>query len=437
MAANQPLSNIPLNSPAWSGRTKRTIALISLAVLGILFWQLTDVLPIVVVALVLSYILNPLTTFLETRILRFLPKPRTWAILLTFLLVAVLLVVLILVILPALFRQVNEFVSAVPAQLESLQAQLEATLSQPLTFNGEPILLNGEPLIPLEQLTGTFGVDPLTTLQPENFDIMGAAGSFLSTLTAPTFSFIGRAFSAMLNVIVLMTMIFYLLMDGKRFVSAIVGVAPWEYQGDARQLMRGLGDVWNAYLRGQLILSSFVGIVVFITATILGLPNAPVLGLISFAFEFVPTLGPLIALVPAAVLALLSESTTFAGLSGVGFAVLVIIVWTVIQNIQAIFVTPRVMGESLDLHPIIVIIGVLVGASLAGALGVILAAPTIASARLFGTYIYRKLMEGREPAPEMVTPEGVILPAEKPASMVKLPFKPNPKNKGRKPDAKA
>jgi predicted PurR-regulated permease PerM len=194
-------------------------------------------------------------------------------------------------------------------------------------------------------------------------------------------------------------MIFYLLKDGAKFVTSIIDVAPPGYRTDARRLFTELGHVWNAYLRGQLILSSFIGLVVFITAALLGVPNAPVLGLISFTLEFVPTIGPLIALIPASLLALLSESATIPGLSGITFAIVVIVVWTTIQNIQAIFVTPRVMGDSLDLHPIIVIIGVLVGASLAGALGVILAAPTIATLRLFGGYIYQKWFD-QPPFPE-------------------------------------
>jgi len=99
-------------------------------------------------------------------------------------------------------------------------------------------------------------------------------------------------------------------------------------------------------------------------------------------------------------LALLSESTTIPGLSGLTFGLVVIVVWTVIQNVQAILITPRVMGDSLDLHPIVVIIGVLSGASLAGALGVILAAPTIASLRLFGGYVYQKIFD-QPPFPDV------------------------------------
>jgi predicted PurR-regulated permease PerM len=174
-------------------------------------------------------------------------------------------------------------------------------------------------------------------------------------------------------------------------------------------LFAELGQVWNAYLRGQLILSSFIGAAVFVAATLLGVPNALVLGLISFTLEFIPTLGPTLALIPAALLALFSTSTTIGGLGGITFMIMVIVVWFLIQNIQAILVTPRVMGDSLNLHPFVILLAVLAGASFGGALGVILAAPMVATIRLFGQYIYGKLFD-TSPFPEPRTEE-VALPA--------------------------
>ncbi|MDX2163235.1 MAG: AI-2E family transporter [bacterium] len=387
-------------SPVWSGRTKRTIALIALVLIGLLLWQVAGALTLVVIALVVSFLLNPITTFLERRILKRLRGGRGLAILLTFVLVLILFVLLILIILPALVRQVNDFAAQLPEQLETLETNLTEALSQPLVIGGQPVLVEGEPFIPLEQLNAAFGGNATEAVIPEDFDLIGTVRGFLGSVTTPTFRLLGGAFSAVINLILTLTMMFYLLKDGTHFVNSIVSVVPDEYKGDARRLFQALRDVWNAYLRGQLILSSFIGTVVFLAATLLGVPNAPVLGLISFMLEFIPTIGPLIALIPAGLLALLSTSATIPGLSGIGFALVVIVVWTVIQNVQAILVTPRVMGDSLDLHPIIVIIGVLGGASIGGALGVILAAPTIASVRVLGGYVYHKLMD-RDPFPEV------------------------------------
>src|SRR5699024_405686 len=80
-------------------------------------------------------------------------------------------------------------------------------------------------------------------------------------------------------------------------------------------------------------------------------------------------------------------------LEGVPFMLTVIVVWTLLRNIEAVILVPRVMGGSLNLHPFVVMVGVLAGAAVGGALGVVLAAPIIASVRVFGQYIYGKLSD--------------------------------------------
>jgi predicted PurR-regulated permease PerM len=133
--------------------------------------------------------------------------------------------------------------------------------------------------------------------------------------------------------------------------------------------------------------------VVFTTATLLGVPNPFLLGTLSGLLEFIPNIGPALALFPAALLALSSQSNTLPFLSGVPFAIVVIVAWTALQNIEAIFLVPRIVGGRLNLHPFIVIIAIIGGASLVGALGIILAAPMVASARVVAQYIYGKLTD--------------------------------------------
>lgn len=371
----------PITSPPWTSRTKRIVVLICLVIGGILLWQVADVLPILVVAAVLSYLLFPLTNTLE----RTLGGRRGLAILLTFLLALVLFAVALLVIFPPLITQLQAFINNLPTVLEQAQASIQQALSQPITISGQEI-------VPLEQINQFFGAagngEPL-----QNIDLRGAIQAFLGSLTGPAFSIVGTAFRTIINILFLVTLMFYLLRDGRRFYNAVIEFTSENYRNDARRLLYELGQVWDAYLRGQLILCLFIGVLVFIAATVLGLPNPLVLGLISGLLEFVPNLGPLLALIPAALLALVSQSTTLPFLEGGTFALVVIVVWTVIQNIEAILVVPRVMGDNLNLHPVIIIIGVLAGASLAGALGVILAAPVIASGRLLGHYIYCKVTD--------------------------------------------
>jgi predicted PurR-regulated permease PerM len=396
----------PITSPAWTGRTKRIVALGVAGIILLAVLRLSEVVPIVGVAIILAYLLSPVVTWIETRVLIYGPfrarEHRGLAVALTYVLIVSLFIVIILVIVPALVQQLEEFGRSVPAFLQQAEQAIEHGLSEPLTFNGDPVLIGGKPFIPLEQLREATGLKHISdVIQWQDLNLVGATQTFISSLTAPAFSVVGGALTAIINVIFLFSMMFFLMRDGVFFIDRLIQVTPPTYRGDARRLFYELGQVWNAYLRGQLTLSLTMGTTVFVVATLLGLPNPIILGMISALLEFIPSIGPGLAIFPAALLAFSSQSTTFPFLGGGTFALVVILAWSIMQNIEAIILVPRVMGGSLNLHPFVVIVAVLAGASLAGVLGIILAAPVVASLRVFGQYIYGKLMD-TDPFPTTV-----------------------------------
>jgi predicted PurR-regulated permease PerM len=137
-----------------------------------------------------------------------------------------------------------------------------------------------------------------------------------------------------------------------------------------------------------------VGVATYIVALILGLPQPLLLALIAGFLELIPNIGPMLSLVPAFILALITPSTTIPGLdAGFTYALVVALAYFMIQQLESVFLVPRIMGSNLDLHPFVVLIAILVGASLAGILGVIFAAPMIASMRVLGRYVRGKLLD--------------------------------------------
>ena len=396
-------------SPEWNLHTKRTVALIAFLFTVAILWLIRGTLPIVIVSGLIAFILNPIVTLLTRRV--FIAHDnggarRGLATVITFLMAVVVILILFLVIIPDLVNEIATFGGQLPAFVQEFEDEIQTFLEQPISFGEETFTLEGEPFIPLdriEEITGSRDISALLLL--DQIDLTAAAETFIGSarnLSGPAFSFVGGAFNTIINLIFLVMMTFYLLKDGGKFIDVVIHLAPPSYQGDAQRLFEELGHVWNAYLRGQLILSVVMGLAVYAAATLLGLPNAEILGLLAGVLEFVPNLGPLIALIPAALLALISQSTTIPALSGVSFMVTVIFVWTMLQNIEAVFLVPRIMGDSLDLHPFIVILAVLGGAALGGALGIIMAAPFVASGRVFAHYIYGKLTD-TEPFRELDT----------------------------------
>lgn len=388
----------PISSSRWGARTKRLVALICGAGLVFLIASFIDILPLVVSAILLSYLLFPVVDFYDNYVLKAVPLgTRSLAVLLTFATVIGVFALVLYITIPAFVSELENLGREVPDFIEDIGDNVEEWLSQPLSINGEPILIDGEMVIPLERFQEITGQEELTNVaQVENFDVFQVITNLLGSigdLTGPAFSVLGGFFNTLVNIGFLIVIMFYMMRDGEFFVEQVVNVAPPSYQGDVRRLLYELGKVWHAYLRGQILLGLVIGGMTYIAALILGLSNAPLLAIIAGCLEVIPNFGPFIALIPACISALVSGSTTFPFLDGPVLALLVIVVWTLIQNIEAMFVVPRVMGSSLNLHPVIVLIAVIAGASVAGILGIILAAPLTASARVFGRYLYGKLFD--------------------------------------------
>lgn len=387
-----------MTSSRWGSRTKRIVALVAIVVIGLAVWRITGVLPLLIVASVLSFLLWPLVNQIERHLLGFLPfRMRSLAVLLTFVVVIAVFSLAIIVIVPALVAQVSDVSSNLVPVFDSVVESTRSLLSQPISIGGSPVLIDGDPVIPLERLQELTGVEPGTDIfASESFDLVGIAGAFMGSvggLTGPAFSVLGDALTVVINIFFLLIIMFYFMRDGDRFIDSTVNIAPPSYQGDVRRFFFELGQVWNAYLRGQLILCVAVGLAVYVAALILGLPNAPILGLLAGLLEFIPNLGPIVAAAPAVIIALLTESSTLPFLSGLPYALVVAATYVVIQQIESYYLVPRVMGSSLNLHPVVVIIAVIIGATVGGALGIILAAPLTATLRLVGTYIYGKLFD--------------------------------------------
>jgi len=132
--------------------------------------------------------------------------------------------------------------------------------------------------------------------------------------------------------------------------------------------------------------------VVGVILAIVGVRNALILGIIAGVLEIIPNIGPTVAAIPAVLIAYFQGSAHLP-LSNGWFALLVIGLYVVIQQLENNILVPRIIGRSLNLHPLVVIIGVIAGASLAGILGIFLAAPILASLRVVGNYVYSRLLD--------------------------------------------
>jgi predicted PurR-regulated permease PerM len=363
------------------------VVLIVLGLSLLLALELLRAWMIVLIAVILSYLLNPVVNLIEQWVLFKLPfrrVRRSLAVLLTLILVILLIGLVVILIVPPLANQIQEFLDELPDLVTSYEKQLEDFLSRPITIGKQTI-------IPWEEITNFTSGDEESNQQP--FDLVNAVQEAASALSSPVVDVATVAVSFVFNILFMFVIMFYLMKDGSSFIHHIEHITPIEYQGDVRRLIYELGFIWNAYLRGQLLLGIIIGVETGLVAAVLGLPQPLVLGLVAGLLEFIPNIGPILSSVPAILFALISPSTTIPGLDGLLFALVTAGAYVIIQQSEALFLVPRVMGQSLDLHPLAVLIGIISGAAVAGILGIILAAPVLATVRLLVLYIWGKLLD--------------------------------------------
>ena len=187
----------------------------------------------------------------------------------------------------------------------------------------------------------------------------------------------------------------YMTMDAPKIQAYFHSLFPTSYRSELADLLRRIGSVWQSFLRGQLILSITVGTTTWLALTLVGMPGALIFGILAGLLEVVPNLGPILAMIPAVITALLQGSTVLEplGVGPVAFALITVGIYFLIQQLENNILVPRIIGDSINLHPIVVICAVAVGFSIGNILGALLAPPIVATSRVVGSYIHAKLLD--------------------------------------------
>lgn len=366
--------NVRTSSPPWSANNKRLVLMVLLLLLSLALYRFRLLLLPLSMAMILAYLIEPLVNQLAKRT----PLSRNLSIAVIYLLLVAALVSIPVSTINPIVTQVSNFIHRTPQYIRDIGEFFE-----------KPIVLLDEIVIPVDQLSIDQLFDSLSSNLVEVVQTLGGQTiSIFGSLATATISTVGWT-------IMVLFLSFYLVKDHELLFESLVKLAPRSYQEDLVQLSEGISLTWNAFLRGQLVLCLVVGTIIFVIALIIGLPNAMTLALIAGLMELIPTFGPILAAIPAVVIAAIQTDASWLGslMSPFWFAVLVLIIYGVVYQMENYYLVPRIIGHHLKLHPLAVLLGVLGGASVAGILGVLLAAPVLASVRLVWMYIYCKLTD--------------------------------------------
>jgi predicted PurR-regulated permease PerM len=183
------------------------------------------------------------------------------------------------------------------------------------------------------------------------------------------FMYMRNAAAAFASVIAVLFMVAYMLIDAERLRNLFLLVYAPEVRGKRRRTLLRMGKRMSGWLSGQLLLSIIIGIATFVGLVSLRIPYALPLSILAAVGELIPVIGPTIGALPALAIALLNSPWQFW--SVLAFAIL-------LQKAENLFIVPRVMSRKVSISPLAIFIAFMIGASVLGLIGAILAIPVAA-----------------------------------------------------------
>lgn len=320
--------------------------------------QVTPIFFPIVLAVVLSFILNPLVNLLER--LRLWPSartvPRSLATALAIIFGLMATAAVISFIFMPFIAEFNRFFANLPDLVHRIQ-----------------------------NLTGVLGQRASSLELPANIKSMidqtltSVASYALALGQRVLNSTVGFA-SQVVELVVVPVMTYYFLKDWRELKGSVLEILPPGGRAKGDVIIQEMAVVVSGYIRGQAVVSVIMGLLVFAGMYLLDVDYPLVLGLLAALTETIPIIGPIIGATPALFLAYLHSPA---------LAVKVLIFFLVIHQLENHIIVPKIMGHTIDLHPVAVIISLLIGGQLLGVVGMIIAVPVAALLKVLLRHLWR------------------------------------------------
>lgn len=332
--------------------------LIATALTGWLLYLLAPVLTPFVAAALLAYIGDPLADRLQR-----IHFPRTIAVVTVFLLTFLFLALLVLLVVPMIRTQVSALMQALPGIVAQAEQVWLPWASDFLGITPDADVGLAAFLSRYSDMAGTWG-----------------AKAFLSLTKSG-----GAVFAAVLSLFLIPILTFYLLRDWDFILKRIGALVPSSNRETVFKLARDTDDVLGAFLRGQIMVMLALGIIYSVGLTVIGLKYAIAIGVVAGLVSFVPYLGFVFGIGLASLTVAMEPNPLlmFAG---------VVVTFTVAQLIEGSFLTPKLVGDRIGLHPVFVIFSIAAGGQLFGFFGILLALPAAAVLSVLVRFAYTKYL---------------------------------------------
>ncbi len=368
-------------SQNWGSTTKLVVALTFVAALAALLIKFRFVLGPLLMALVLAYLFQPVAVRLQRAGL-------SWRLSVGVIYLIILLLILGLIALGGvgLVQQIQSLVAIIQTSLRSLPQFIQDISGRVYEF-------------------GPFRFDfSQTDLNALSGQVLGMVQPLLSRTYILLSAVAGRAAGFVGWTLFVLLVSFFILGESGGLRKQLINIEIPAYQEDMARLSRELARIWNAFLRGQIIIFALAVLIYSVVLSVLGVHYALGMALLAGLARFVPYVGPAVNWT-ILVLVTYFQADKLFGMSPLSYSLLVLVTALIIDQIFDNIVSPRILADALKVHPAAVLVGAIIAANLLGFLGVLLAAPMLATVTLFGRYAARKMFDLNPwPEPEMRQP---------------------------------
>lgn len=313
----------------------------------------------VLLALILYYLLDPIVNFFEKKGIK-----RIFSILGIAIVLLLLVAAFSVWAVPKIYSQTANLMNDFPRHVDSFNLTLQDLVAGTLLKS------------PIEEVFGSLEdlvYQVINTLSDSLGDIQRIVGDLFSTVSG----FFVILFTSPI-------IAFFLLKDAKQFHRYFLKLLPPKFREDSNELGAILNSQVGDYLKGQFIVALANGLIVFAGFLIIGMPYGLPLAILVTITSVIPYIGPFIAFVPCAVIAVLHSFQMLIGL---------IIVWIVEQILNGNVIEPKVLGDQLKVHPVTIVLVLLVMGNLFGLFGLVFGIPTYTIFKAFGVFLFRKFKQ--------------------------------------------
>jgi len=370
-------------SPRWGWTTKLVAGLALVALTVWILVQFQNFLGPIITAVILAYLIRPLANFFQEKI------KIPWRISVTIIYIIIVLVFLGLITWGglALTEQIQNLIRFINTNIDQLPSLVEEITSQSFEIGPFYFTLEG---LNWESIANEF----VGLIQP----LLGQVGSFASSIASGAATFITFF-------ILILLVSYFLLAESTGIQSQVLNIKIPGYTHDFERISDELNRIWNAFIRGEILVVMISLVIYIILLGGLGVQFFLGLAVIAALGQLIPYVGAWITWISFGLVALFQPNIPFNLPSGV-YMVIVLAVSMVFNNIIDNIIRTKVMADNLKVHPALVLMGALIGVQLFGVIGIIIAAPVMASLKLMLNYVIKKLGD-RDPWEELDLDEPV------------------------------